>query len=122
MSAGAIGRILHCTGRGPGTVRGAVAPCRATAARAEAMLDITARQETMTGLRFRLSLFGPFRLAGPAGRIELGSRKLPALLAYLACAGPEPQPRDAVMALLWEGPQPKAQQSLRQALMRLRRI
>ena len=87
------------------------------------MLDITARQETMIGLRFRLSLFGPFRLAGPAGRIELGSRKLAALFAFLACAGPEPQPRDAVMTLLWgSSPQPKAQQSLRQALMRLRRI
>ena len=85
------------------------------------MLDITARPEIMPGLRFRLRLLGPFRLAGPAGRIELGSRKLAALLAWLVCAG-EPQPRDAVMTLLWGSrPQPNAQQSLRQALMRLRR-
>jgi len=87
------------------------------------MLDTTAYPETMTEPRFRLGLLGQFRLAGASGPVELSSRKLPGLLAWLACAGPEPQPRDKVMTLLWgSSPEPKAQQSLRQALMRLRRV
>ena len=77
----------------------------------------------LTAPRFRLGLFGQFRLIGHDGRIELGQRKLPGLLAWLACAGPEPQHREKVMALLWGScPERHAHQSLRQALMHLRRI
>src|SRR5262245_61124783 len=87
------------------------------------MLDVMERPEIATEPRFRLRLFGQFRLAGPAGRIALGARKLPGLLAFLACAGAEPQQRDKVAALLWGAqPQPLARQNLRQALTALRRV
>ena len=77
----------------------------------------------LTDPRFRLGLFGQFRLIGHNGRIELGQHKPPGLLAWLACAGPEPQQRERVMALLWGSfPERQAHQSLRQALMGLRRI
>ena len=113
-------------GKGRGAVPPALEPVPGLLhlAKAESlMLDITARPEIMTEPRFRLRLFGQFRLAGASGRIELNSRKLAGLLAYLACASPEPQPRDKVMTLMWGSyPEPRAQQSLRQALMRLRRV
>src|SRR5947209_15171631 len=70
----------------------------------------------------RLTLFGHFRLTGPLGDIDLGSRKLCGLLAFLACTAPEPQPRDRLMTLFWGSHfDAQAKQNLRQALTRLRR-
>jgi TolB-like protein/Tfp pilus assembly protein PilF len=72
---------------------------------------------------FQLRLLGRFELAGPHGPIDLASKKLAALVAYLACTGPRPQSRDTLMTLLWGSHfDAQARQNLRQALARLRRI
>jgi hypothetical protein len=72
---------------------------------------------------FQLSLLGRFELAGPDGAIDLTSKKLAGLLAFLACTAPQPQSRDQLMALLWGSHfQAQARQNLRQALTRLRRV
>ncbi len=42
--------------------------------------------------KFRLSLLARFELTGPEGPVELPSKKLAGLLAYLACTAPLPQP------------------------------
>ena len=39
--------------------------------------------------RFKLSLLGRFELTGPKGPVDLPSKKLAGLLAYLACTAPE---------------------------------
>jgi class 3 adenylate cyclase/DNA-binding SARP family transcriptional activator len=76
-----------------------------------------------TSSRFRLSLLGRFELIGPGGRVELPSKKLAGLLAYLACTAPQPQPREKLMALLWGSHfDAQAKQNLRQALFRLRKV
>lgn len=71
---------------------------------------------------FRLSLLGNFSLSGPRGPIDLGNRKLCALLAFLVCASSDLLSRETLTTLLW-GSQLKtqAQQNLRQMLTRLRR-
>jgi DNA-binding SARP family transcriptional activator len=72
------------------------------------------------GPAFQLSLLGPFELIGPAGPIDLGSKKLCGLVALLACA-PVAQPREKLMALLWGSRfEAQARQSMRKALSRLR--
>src|SRR5262249_34618397 len=72
--------------------------------------------------KYRLTLLGRFELTGPDGPIELPSKKLAALLAYLACTVPEPQPREKLASLLWGSHfESQARQSLRQAVFRLRR-
>jgi DNA-binding SARP family transcriptional activator len=69
---------------------------------------------------FQLSLLGPFELIGPAGPIDLGSKKLCGLLALLACTT-VPQPREKLMSLLWGSRfEAQARQSMRKALSRLR--
>jgi TolB-like protein len=70
-----------------------------------------------------LSLLGGFELAGPDGRIDLASRKLAALLAFLACTVPQGHGRKKLMTLLWGSHfDAQARQNLRQALTRLRRV
>ena len=70
--------------------------------------------------KYRLSLLGKFALSGPDGPVELSSKKLVALLAYLALTGP--QPRHELVTLLWGSHfEVQARQNLRQALSRLRR-
>jgi TolB-like protein len=72
---------------------------------------------------FQLSLLGRFELRGPDGRIDLTSRKLAALLAFLACTSPQAHSRDKLMTLLWGSHfDAQARQNLRQALTRLRRV
>src|SRR5262249_17927982 len=72
--------------------------------------------------KYRLSLLGKFALSGPDGPVELPSKKLVALLAYLALTGPAPQPRHKLVTLLWGSHfEVQARQNLRQALSRLRR-
>jgi TolB-like protein len=73
------------------------------------------------GARFRLSLLGPFQLTGQKGAIDLGSKKLGALVAFLASNGPAT--REKLMSLLW-GTHPDAQsrQNLRKALSRVRQV
>jgi class 3 adenylate cyclase len=73
--------------------------------------------------RFRLSLLGGFELTGPDGVVDLPSKKLAGLLAYLACTAPQRQPRERLSALLWGSHfEAQAKQNLRQALSRLRRV
>ncbi|HKU98719.1 MAG TPA: BTAD domain-containing putative transcriptional regulator [Vineibacter sp.] len=76
--------------------------------------------DTATAL-FELVTLGPFRLSGPQGVIDLGSKKQCALLAYIACATPA-APRETLTTLLWGSHfEVQAKQNLRQALSRLRR-
>src|SRR5262245_980611 len=71
---------------------------------------------------FQLSLFGHCELRGPNGPVDLPSKKLAALLAYLACTVPAPQPRERLATLLWGSHfEQQARQNLRQAMFRLRR-
>jgi class 3 adenylate cyclase/DNA-binding SARP family transcriptional activator len=73
--------------------------------------------------RFSLALLGGFELTGPHGVVDLPSKKLAGLLAYLACAAPQPQPRERLSALLWGSYfDAQAKQNLRQALFRLRKV
>ncbi len=73
--------------------------------------------------KFELTLLGRFELRGPDGSIDLTSRKLAALLAFLACTAPQAHSRDKVMTLLWGSHfEAQARQNLRQGLHRLRRI
>ena len=80
----------------------------------------------MDGVRspkFRLSLLGRFELSGPDGPLDLPHKKLAALLAYLACSAPNPQPRERLATVLWGSYfETQARQNLRQALFRLRQI
>src|SRR6266850_6034650 len=72
--------------------------------------------------RFGLSLLGGFELTGPDGVVDLPSKKIAGLLAYLACTAPQPQPRERLSALLWGSYfEAQAKQNLRQALYRLRK-
>jgi TolB-like protein len=72
---------------------------------------------------FQLSLLGRFKLSGPDGSIDLTSKKLAALLAFLACSAPQAHSRDKLMTLLWGSHfDAQARQNLRQALTRLRRV
>ena len=72
---------------------------------------------------FRLSLLGGFELTGPDGVVDLPSKKLAGLLAYLACTAPQPQPREKLSALFWGSHfDVQAKQNLRQALFRLRKL
>jgi TolB-like protein len=71
---------------------------------------------------FELRLFGRFELKGPDEPIKLTSKKLAALLAFLACTAPEAHSRDKLMTLLWGSRcDAQARQNLRQALRGLRR-
>nr|WP_249150832.1 BTAD domain-containing putative transcriptional regulator [Bradyrhizobium sp. JYMT SZCCT0180] len=68
-------------------------------------------------------MLGRFELTGPNGVVELPSKKLAALLAYLGCTAPQPQPREKLTALLWGSHfDAQAKQNLRQALFRLRKV
>ena len=72
---------------------------------------------------FGLLLLGRFELTGPHGVIDLASKKLAGLLAYLACTAPQPQPREKLSALLWGSHfDAQAKQNMRQALYRLRKV
>src|SRR5262245_12515434 len=78
--------------------------------------------DTVPTPRFQLSLLGRFELAGPEGSIDLTSKKLAALLAFLACSAPQAHNRDKLMTLLWGSHfEVQARQNLRQALTRIRR-
>lgn len=71
---------------------------------------------------FQLSLLGPFNLTGPHGPIDLGNKKLCALLAFLVCETSAPLSRETLTTLLWGSHfDVQARHSLRQALTRLRR-
>ena len=71
---------------------------------------------------FQLSLLGSFSLIGPHGPIDLGNKKLCALLAFVACATSEPPSRETLTTLLWGTHfDAQARHNLRQALTRLRR-
>src|SRR5262245_3466938 len=81
------------------------------------------RMDRVLPPRFSLSLLGRFELIGPDGVVDLPSKKLAALLTYLACTSPQPQRREALSALLWGSHfDAQAKQNLRQALFRLRKV
>jgi len=70
----------------------------------------------------RLTLLGRFELSSAAGTVELRAAKDRALLAFLAVAPDRSQSRDRLAGLLWsEHDSRQARDSLKQALMRLRR-
>src|SRR5687768_12965073 len=72
---------------------------------------------------FHLSVLGGFELTGPLGVVDLPSKKLAALLTYLACTAPRPQSREKLSALFWGSHfDVQAKQNLRQALFRLRKV
>src|SRR5687768_18599720 len=72
---------------------------------------------------FHLSVLGGFELTGPLGVVDLPSKKLAALLTYLACTAPRPQSREKLATLLWGSHfDAQAKQNLRQALFRLRKV
>jgi len=69
-----------------------------------------------------LRTLGSPRLDGPDGELLRGRRKELALLAYLARRRPRAVPREALADLLWGSrPDANARQSLRQALLSLKR-
>lgn len=77
------------------------------------------RAAAQVPLQLQLSLLGRFQLRGPTGPIDLGSKKLCALVAYLACTGGVS--RDRLTTLLWGSHfDVQARQNLRKALSRLR--
>jgi adenylate cyclase len=73
--------------------------------------------------RLNVLLFGRIELSGPNGPVGLTSRKLAALLAYLASTHPTPHSREKLMTLLWGTHfEAQARQNFRQALSGLRQI
>jgi class 3 adenylate cyclase/DNA-binding SARP family transcriptional activator len=73
--------------------------------------------------RFNLLLLGRIVLTGPDGVVALPNKKLAALLTYLGCTSPAPQPRERLWTLLWGSHfDAQARQNLRQALFKLRQI
>src|SRR3970040_2389627 len=79
-----------------------------------------------SGLAFRpsLVLLGGFRASlGSGAPVPFPNNKAQALLAYLAMAPGRRHPRDKLATLLWPGAGDEhARQSLRQALVTLRRV
>src|SRR5262245_17310556 len=71
---------------------------------------------------WHLALLGVFSARrADGGAIPVRRRKARALLAYLAMRLGQPQPREKLMALLWEDTEPeRARHSLRQTLTILR--
>lgn len=70
---------------------------------------------------YRLYLLGGFRLEKNGARVQLYSRKVEALLAYLALY-PQEHAREKIAALLWgESTDEQARMSLRRALNDLRK-
>jgi DNA-binding SARP family transcriptional activator len=72
--------------------------------------------------QYRLDLLGGFGLTGPDGApVLLPARKCKLLLAYLAVAGGQPQPRSKLAALFWgDRGEEQARGSLRKCLTALR--
>jgi len=71
-----------------------------------------------------LKLFGGFAVRDETGAdLSLRTRKMRALLAYLAVNADKPQPRERLMALLWgDRDERQARPSLNNALMAIRRL
>src|SRR5713101_7466593 len=74
-------------------------------------------------MKLSLTLLGGFQARlEPSAAVSLPTRKVQALLAYLALPPGRTHPRDKLAALLWgDVPEPQARTSLRQALSMLRR-
>jgi DNA-binding SARP family transcriptional activator len=71
-----------------------------------------------------LKMLGGFELRdGGGAELSLPTRKVRALLSYLAVNANKPQPRERLMALLWsDRGERQARQSLNQALLSIRRL
>lgn len=73
--------------------------------------------------RFRITLLGPFELRRGDRLLSVAARKDRALLAVLALSRGRSAPRARLSGLLWaESSEARARDSLKQALLRLRRI
>ena len=71
---------------------------------------------------FALNVLGGFALSGPDGPIAIAGKKHAALLAFLACTH-QKHSREKLAALFWgDHDEAAARQSLRQALVSLRRL
>src|SRR6476660_9652260 len=71
----------------------------------------------------QLQTLGSIRMEGVPDGALTTRRKQIAMLAYLISRGRHPTPRSTLMALLWEDrDEARARQSLRQALLELKRI
>jgi DNA-binding SARP family transcriptional activator len=71
----------------------------------------------------RLQTLGELRLGGEGSSAHSGRRKELVLLTYLARRGPRPLSREQAAALLWEDREERrGRQSLRQAVLELRRL
>src|SRR5436309_3149650 len=71
----------------------------------------------------QLQTLGCVRMDGVPDGALTTRRKQIALLAYLTSRGRRPTPRSTLMALLWEDrDEARARQSLRQALLELKRV
>src|SRR5215472_1797347 len=76
-----------------------------------------------TMAQLSLRLLGGFLLRSDARPRALPVRKAQALLAYLAIRAGRAHARDALTSLLWaDTPDKQARQSLRQTMVRLRRV
>src|SRR5262245_46062308 len=79
------------------------------------------KMDSVEPSNFQLSVLGSYQLTGPDGAVDLGSKKLAGLLAYLACTAPEPQARERLKTMFWGSHfEEQARQNLRKALSRLR--
>ncbi len=76
-----------------------------------------------SGCDFQLTLFGGFGIRTATGEeVEIATRKARALLAILALAEGQAEPRSRLIALLWsDRGEAQARSSLRQALLELRK-
>jgi len=71
----------------------------------------------------QIQTLGRFAVTGSNGPVEIGSKKLRALVGYLAATHPVPQSRETLMTLLWGSHFDKqARQNLRQSLARLKKL
>lgn len=83
----------------------------------------TLGQGTMTGRNTSFQFLGQFVMTIENGEVELSSKKLRALLAFLTLQKGTHQPRERLMELLWGSHfEAQARQNLRQALSRLRKL
>lgn len=78
--------------------------------------------QPLTKPDLHLTALGTLRLQGPTGELLARRRKELGLLLYIACRGPRAVPREELLVQFWgEREEEKARNSLRQALLQLRR-
>jgi DNA-binding SARP family transcriptional activator len=73
---------------------------------------------------FRLTILGGFQLRSASGRtLTMPTRKMEAMMAYLALRLAQTHPRDKLAGLLWsDRANTQARKSVRQTVYRLRKV